>query len=299
VCVDAALRVGGIDPGVDETRGSRDVLSSRHNSDADGGERGRRRRRRRLVRREQREVGRKGGHSMLPATRMSIFLTHEPVVLATSKDGLAWTEGPAWLDGRLIFSDTVEESLWEYSDERGLRRLVEHAGGCPGPSAAMHDRVVATLHEERLRRDHTYCPAGQLEPGPNGNTVDNRTSLLVQAQHGGRRVVRRDLSSFAVTDVLASSYGGLPLNSPNDVACAGERPNSSQQLCRARERHLCVATLSGDAAAARMRARAQPLCVTLSRDAYASRAQPAPRRRRRVLYRPVLRLPREPSAAAR
>ena len=148
----------------------------------------------------------------------SAFLTTRPEVIAASKDGVAWTEGPLWLDDRLLFSDTVEGSLWEYSNVTGLRRVLRNAGGCAGPTASLADRPLLSRFEEELRKDHTYCPDGQLEPGPNGNAFDNRTGLVIGAQHGGRRVVRRDPATLEVVDVLASSHRGVPLNSPNDVA---------------------------------------------------------------------------------
>lgn len=148
----------------------------------------------------------------------SVFFTHYPEVLASAKDGIAWTDGPLWLGDRLLFSDTIEGSLWAYSASAGLQRQLPDAGGCPGPSAALHDRVVATLHEERLRERHTYCPASMLAPGPNGNVLENSTGLIVSAQHGARRVVRRKASTLEITDVLSCSYGGLPLNGPNELA---------------------------------------------------------------------------------
>ena len=157
---------------------------------------------------------------------LGIFKQHEPIVLGNFDDGLAWTEGPLWLDGRLIFSDPVEGSIWgvtQTSNEPALRRLRENAGGCQGPTSALSDRVVLNRHEESLRLKHVYCPNDQLEPGPNGHAVENSTNgyptgLLVEAQHGARRVIRRDRSSLEIIDVLASSYGGLPLNCPNDIA---------------------------------------------------------------------------------
>ena len=105
------------------------------------------------------------GAVFLPTARVgSVFLTHAAELLASPRDGIEMTDGPLWLDGRLIFSDTVEGSMWEYHDNFGLRRLLSDAGGCPGATAALHDRVVASLHEEKLRVDHTYCPFGQLFP---------------------------------------------------------------------------------------------------------------------------------------
>ena len=123
---------------------------------------------------------------------LGIFKQHEPIVLGNFDDGLQWTEGPLWLDSRLIFSDPKEElNLGRHADEQrpALRRLRENAGGCQRPTSALSDRVVLNRHEESLRLKHNfYCFADQLEPGPNGHALENSTNgyptgLLVEAQH--------------------------------------------------------------------------------------------------------------------
>ena len=114
-----------------------------------------------------------------PPPVASLFLSHQPEILASPKDGLAWTEGPVWVpherSWRLLFSDTVEGSLWSWTDGGGLSRLQPFAGGCSegdaagnsGPGRRTHR---LSLHEEELREKHggSYCFIGQHESGPNG-----------------------------------------------------------------------------------------------------------------------------------
>lgn len=165
------------------------------------------------------------------STHGSIFLNREPEILASPQDGIAWTEGPVWTphgnDWRLLFSDTVEGSLWAWNAVEGLKRLRHYAGGCSdgdeeGAQGPGRRALRLTKHEESLRTQFgaSYCFRGQHEPGPNGMALDPRTGLMVLAQHGSRRVVRFDPASDfdEPVDVLAASYDGLPLNCPNDVA---------------------------------------------------------------------------------
>ena len=53
----------------------------------------------------------------------------------------------------------------------------------------------------------------------NGNTTD-RQGRLVSCQHGGRRVVRTELDGTIT--IIADSYNGKKLNSPNDVVVASD-----------------------------------------------------------------------------
>ena len=119
------------------------------------------------------------------AARFSLFLTREPTVLATPKEGLAWADGPQWMPpDTLILSDAHSDALWTYERSRNLfaRRAVS-AGGCPAPTAdaraaAAGEASSTPVHpgaailagdlnglsrrEASLRTGHVYCPAGQL-----------------------------------------------------------------------------------------------------------------------------------------
>ena len=101
--------------------------------------------------------------------------------------GTLWAEGPAWNGvGRyLVWSDIPNDRQMRWIEDDG--------------------RVTV------FRR-----PSGNS----NGNTFDQQGRQL-SCEHGGRRVVRYEQSG-AVT-VIADSYDGKPLNSPNDVVVHPDR----------------------------------------------------------------------------
>lgn len=93
---------------------------------------------------------------------------------------MQFVEGPVWLGDRkeLVFSDIPRGKLLRWSEKDGV---VEW-------------------------RDSKQS---------NGNTIDQR-GRLISCQHAGRNVVRYEANGQVT--VLASSYDGKLLNSPNDVA---------------------------------------------------------------------------------
>jgi gluconolactonase len=93
--------------------------------------------------------------------------------------GRTFTEGPVWDGAVLVFSDIPSSTIHKWSAKEGL-------------SVLRH-------------------PSNQT----NGNTVD-RQGRLISCEHEGRRVVRTEADG-SVT-VLADSYDGNKLNSPNDAA---------------------------------------------------------------------------------
>lgn len=95
--------------------------------------------------------------------------------------GFRWTEGPAWFgDGRyLLFSDIPNNRIVKWEEETGATSV--------------------------FRKPADFA---------NGNTRD-RQGRLVSCEHGKRRVTRTEYDG-AIT-VLADSFEGKPLNSPNDV----------------------------------------------------------------------------------
>jgi gluconolactonase len=95
-------------------------------------------------------------------------------------EGCRWAEGPVWFgDGQYL--------VWSDIPNRRMLRWVEGLG-------------VGIF-----RADSNYA---------NGNTLD-RQGRLVTCEHGGRRVTRTEPDG-AIT-VLADSFAGKRLNSPNDV----------------------------------------------------------------------------------
>jgi sugar lactone lactonase YvrE len=96
--------------------------------------------------------------------------------------GFDWVEGPVWFGdhGCLLFSDIPNNRILRWSEE-GLTTF---------------------------RQPANYA---------NGHTRD-RQGRLVSCEHGTRRVTRTEWDG-SIT-VIADSYQGKPLNSPNDVVVA-------------------------------------------------------------------------------
>jgi len=95
--------------------------------------------------------------------------------------GARWTEGPAYFPAGkyLLFSDIPNDRIMRYDETDG---------------------AVSVFRS----------PCGYT----NGHTVD-RQGRLVSCEHGGRRVSRTEIDG--ATTVIAESYQGKKLNSPNDV----------------------------------------------------------------------------------
>lgn len=95
--------------------------------------------------------------------------------------GFRFTEGPVWdaRNQRLIFSDIPANTLHAWSERDGVTVL--------------------------------RSPSNRA----NGNAID-ATGRLITCEHDASRVVRT--SQDGTSEVLAESWNGAPLNSPNDVA---------------------------------------------------------------------------------
>lgn len=101
------------------------------------------------------------------------------------KNGFQFLEGPVWIGGRLLFSDTNAN-----------------------PTAMFE-----------LAANGTTSIFRQPANGANGNAVDPQ-GRLVTCESRARQVVRSDATMGAAKTTLASQYpagSGPPLNSPNDV----------------------------------------------------------------------------------
>ncbi|MEM7463077.1 MAG: SMP-30/gluconolactonase/LRE family protein [Pseudomonadota bacterium] len=105
-------------------------------------------------------------------------LGNSPVIQLTT--GFSWVEGPVWFGDAncLLFSDIPSNRIMRWSPDSGT---------------------------SVYRQPSNYA---------NGHTRD-RQGRLVSCEHGARRVTRTELDG-AVT-VIADSYEGKRLNSPNDV----------------------------------------------------------------------------------
>jgi gluconolactonase len=120
-----------------------------------------------------------------PAVRMlqPAFAKYRLALAAVERiaTGSRWTEGPVWFgDGRyLLWSDLPNDRMLRWDEETG---------------------AVSVFRK----------PSGRA----NGNTRDRR-GRLVTCEQGGRRVTRTEYDG-SIT-VLADSFDGKRLNSPNDV----------------------------------------------------------------------------------
>jgi gluconolactonase len=107
-------------------------------------------------------------------------------------EGFEFTEGPIWLrdTNALLFSDPNHNTIYQYSEDGQLTVFREHSG---------YD--AADIAE-------------YLQPGSNGLTLDREGRLTIDEQ--GRHRVSR-LEHDGRLTVLADSYEGKRLNSPNDL----------------------------------------------------------------------------------
>lgn len=112
-------------------------------------------------------------------------------------EGFKFTEGPIWVaneGGYLLFSDPNSNIIYKYK-----------------PNAAEPGELTV------FRTPSGYSGADIAEygqPGSNGLTLDREGRLTIN-EHGNHRVVR--LEKDGSVTVLADSYQGKRLNSPNDL----------------------------------------------------------------------------------
>jgi gluconolactonase len=108
-------------------------------------------------------------------------------------DGFTWVEGPVWVMDSLFFADIPSDSIRKWTPGAGVSIFLKPSGY------------------------QGAAPYGGPEPGSNGMTLDHRGRLTV-AGHAQRDVYRLEsLDAKGPITVLADSYQGKKLNSPNDV----------------------------------------------------------------------------------
>ena len=107
-------------------------------------------------------------------------------------DGFKFTEGPIWIHdgGYLLFSDPNSNIIYKYTKD-GQLSVFREKSGYEGVDIAEYG-----------------------QPGSNGMTLDPQGRLTIN-QHGNHRVAR--LEKDGTLTVLADSYNGKRLNSPNDL----------------------------------------------------------------------------------
>lgn len=108
--------------------------------------------------------------------------------------GFTWTEGPIWIpSGYLLFAEIPSNSIREWTPSSGVHIFMQPSGY------------------------KGSAPYGGPEPGSNGMTLD-RTGRLTVAGHAQQNVWRLErMDATAPITVLADSYQGKRLNSPNDL----------------------------------------------------------------------------------
>ena len=106
--------------------------------------------------------------------------------------GFEFTEGPVWSpDGGLLFSSPNTNSIYRLDPDLGTVTLFRPKSGYAGTDIGRY-----------------------AQPGSNGLTF-SPDGLLTMCQHGNRRVVR--VEPHGNLTVLADSFEGRRLNSPNDL----------------------------------------------------------------------------------
>jgi gluconolactonase len=107
--------------------------------------------------------------------------------------GFKWIEGPVWADGRLFFAEIPSNSIRTWTPGKGVSIFLQPSG---------------------YKGTAAY---GGPESGSNGMTLDIRGRLTV-AGHAQRDVYRLEtLNPKGPVTVLADTYKGKKLNSPNDL----------------------------------------------------------------------------------
>ena len=111
-------------------------------------------------------------------------------------EGFNFTEGPIWIKegGYLLFSDPNANTIYKYTpngNEAGKLDVFRTPSGYSGADIAEYG-----------------------QPGSNGLTLDPQGRLTIN-QHGNHRVVRDEKDGTQT--VLADTYEGKRLNSPNDL----------------------------------------------------------------------------------
>jgi gluconolactonase len=108
--------------------------------------------------------------------------------------GFTWTEGPLWMPaGYLLFAEITSNSIRKWTPGAGVSIFMQPSG------------YKGTK------------PYGGPEPGSNAMTLDEHGRLTV-AGHAQRDVWRLErMDAKAQVTILADSYQGKKLNSPNDL----------------------------------------------------------------------------------
>lgn len=105
-------------------------------------------------------------------------------------DGFTWSEGPAWYEGAVVFSDVPKNIAYRWKEGMTKAEVFLNPSGMTTPRP------------------------GFREQGSNGLAVDAQGRLIL-CMHGDRRIGRWVAGTFTT---LADAHAGKKFNSPNDLA---------------------------------------------------------------------------------
>jgi gluconolactonase len=126
---------------------------------------------------------------------LDLIVPAKPVLeRAATGPGFKWTEGPIWIPaGYLLFAEIPSNSIRKWTPGEGVSIFLQPSGY------------------------KGSAPFGGPEPGSNGMTLDSHDRLTV-AGHAQRDVYRLEqIDPKAQITILADTYQGKRLNSPNDL----------------------------------------------------------------------------------
>lgn len=118
--------------------------------------------------------------------------------------GMGWAEGPLWVENEdksfLLFSDTIHNKIWRWEEGKGLFTI----------------GTILHIANSGCDQNTSWCES-IYEPGSNGLLRLRGTEKvdIIAAQHGERAITI--LFHNNTRQVLANSYQGKRLNSPNDL----------------------------------------------------------------------------------
>lgn len=101
-------------------------------------------------------------------------------------DGFTFVEGPVWVDGKLLFSDIPENTIYSWSEDSGSEVYYKPSGNSNGLALDLEGNLILAQHGKRrvakLTPEKKEIPIvdnynGKLFNSPNDLTVDSRGSI--------------------------------------------------------------------------------------------------------------------------
>ena len=124
------------------------------------------------------------------------------------KGGFGFTEGPVWMNGKLLFTDIPGNVIWAVTPD-GQASIYLSQVGYTGPDAW---RWGGLQNNGRERNDPLFEEFPLI--GANGLTLDRQGRLII-ATYAGRSIVR--IEKNGQRTVLADRFEGKRFGGPNDV----------------------------------------------------------------------------------